>query len=111
VVKRKTSKSRISRGLKTLAQWLRKDRHRALADQHRMLSQKLRGHFAYYGITGNADALKRFRRGAIGLWRKWLSRRNRDGPIAWDRMYRLLQRSPLPPAIVVHVVYRQAAKP
>jgi RNA-directed DNA polymerase len=111
VVKRKTSKSRISRGLKALAQWLRKDRHRALADQHRTLSQKLRGHFAYYGITGNADALRRFRRGAIGLWRKWLSRRNRDGPIAWTKMYRLLARYPLPPAIVVHSVYRQAAKP
>jgi RNA-directed DNA polymerase len=111
VVKRKTSKSRISRGLKALAQWLRKERHRELADQHRTLSQKLRGHFAYYGITGNADALKRFRRGAIGLWRKWLSRRNRDGPIAWDTMYRLLARYPLPPAIVVHSVYRQAAKP
>jgi hypothetical protein len=111
VVKRKTSKGRISRGLKALAQWLRKERHRELADQHRTLSQKLRGHFAYYGITGNADALKRFRRGAIGLWRKWLSRRNRDGPIAWDKMYRLLARYPLPPAIVVHSVYRQAAKP
>ena len=111
VVKRKTSKSRFNRGLKALAQWLRKGRHRELADQHRTPSQKLRGHFAYYGITGNADALKRFRRGAIGLWRKWLSRRNRDGPIAWATMYRLLERFPLPPAIVVHSVYRQAAKP
>jgi group II intron reverse transcriptase/maturase len=111
VVKRKTSKGRINRGLKALAQWLRKERHRALADQHRTLGQKLRGHFAYYGITGNADALKRFRRGAIGLWRKWLSRRNRDGPIAWEKMYRLLARDRLPPAIVVHSVYRPAAKP
>jgi RNA-directed DNA polymerase len=109
VVKRKTSKSRFSRGLTALAQWLRKERHNALADQHQTLSQKLRGHFAYYGITGNADALKRFRRGAIGLWRKWLSRRNRDGPMSWARMYRLLERYPLPPAIVVHSVYRQAA--
>jgi RNA-directed DNA polymerase len=111
VVKRTTSRSRLSRGLTALAQWLRKVRHESLADQHRTLSQKLRGHFAYYGITGNHDALKRFRRGAIGLWRKWLSRRNRDGPIAWDRMYQLLERYPLPPAIVVHSVYRQAAKP
>ena len=111
VVKRKTSKSRLSRGLKALAQGLPKDRHRALADQHRTLSQKRRGHFADSGITGNADAWKRFRRGALGLWRKWLSRRNRDGPIAWDRMYRLLAHSPLPPAIVVHSVYRQAATP
>lgn len=109
VVKRKTSKSRFNRGLKALAQWLRKERHSDLADQHRTLSQKLRGHFAYYGLTGNAKALQRFRRGAIGLWRIWLSRRNRDGPLSWDRMYRLLVRYPLPPAIVVHSVYRPAA--
>jgi RNA-directed DNA polymerase len=111
VVKRTTSKSRLSRGLTALAQWLRKVRHESLADQHRTLSQKLRGHFAYYGITGNGDALKRFRRGAIGLWRKWLGRRHRDGQISWDRMYRLLERYPLPSAIVVHSVYRHAAKP
>jgi len=100
-----------SRGLTALAQWLRKVRHEPLADQHRALSQKLRGHFAYYGITGNADALKRYRRGAIGLWRKWLGRRHRDGQISWDRMYRWRERYALPPAIVVHSVYRQAAKP
>src|SRR5512135_389867 len=72
VVKRKTSKSRFRRGLAAMAQWCRMNRHRALADQHQALSQKLRGHFAYYGITGNADALNRFQRRVIGLWRKWL---------------------------------------
>jgi group II intron reverse transcriptase/maturase len=109
VVKRKTSKSRFNRGLKALAEWLRKERHRPLADQHQTLSQKLRGHFAYYGITGNVAALQRFRLGVIELWRKWLSRRDRDGAISWQRMDRLLERYPLPAAIVVHSVYRQAA--
>jgi RNA-directed DNA polymerase len=110
VVARKTSRSRINRGLKALSQWLRKDRHHDLADQHRTLSQKLRGHFAYYGITGNAQALNQFRRGAIGLWRKWLSRRDRGGSVSWERMYQLLQRYALPPPIVVHSVYRQIAR-
>ena len=87
-----------------------KESTRRDAEQHQTLSQKLRGHFAYYGITGNADALNRFRRGVIGLWRKWLGRRHRDGEVAWERMYRLLERYPLPPAIVVHSVYRRAAK-
>ena len=110
VVKRKTSKSRFSRRLQAVGEWLRKDRHRPIAEQHRTLSQKLRGHFPYYGITGNAEALTRFRRGVIGLWRKWLGRRDRAGEVAWERMYRLLERYPLPPAIVVHSVYRRAAK-
>jgi RNA-directed DNA polymerase len=110
VVKRQTSKSRFRRGLNAIAQWCRAHLHQALADQHSTLSQKLRGHFAYYGITGNAAALNRFRRGVVGLWRKWLSRRHRGGTIAWERMYRLLERYPLPPAVVVHSVYRHAAK-
>ena len=110
VVKRRTSKSRFRRGMKALAQWCRENRHHALAEQHQTLSQKLRGHFAYYGITGNAHALNRFRRGAISLWRKWLGRRHRGGAVPWERMYRLVERYPLPQAIVVHSVYRQSAK-
>jgi hypothetical protein len=109
VVKRQTSKGRFLRGQMALAQWSRENRHGAIADQHRALSQKLRGHFAYYGITGNAAALNRFRRGAIGLWRKWLGRRHRGGEVPWERMYRLLERYALPPAIVVHSVYRRVA--
>jgi hypothetical protein len=111
VVKRKTSKSRFSRRLQALAEWLRKERHRPIAEQHRTLSQKLRGHFEYYGITGNADALQRFRLGAIRLWRKWLSRRHRGKAISWDQMNRLLEHYVLPPALVVHSVYRQIANP
>jgi RNA-directed DNA polymerase len=110
VVKRKTSKTRLRRALLAIAQWCRKHRHRSLVVQQCALSQKLRGHFAYYGITGNAHALTRFRRGVIGLWRKWLGRRDRAGTVAWERMYRLLEQYPLPQAIVVHSVYRHAAK-
>jgi hypothetical protein len=110
VQKRKTSRSRFRRGLTVIADWCRKDRHDALLQQHTTLSQKRRGHFAYDGITGNADAWNRFRRGVIGLGRKWLGRRHRGGEVAWERMDRLRERYPLPPAIVVHSVYRRAAK-
>jgi hypothetical protein len=110
VVKRKTSKSRLRRGLTAIADWCRTNRHAPLPQQHETLSQKLRGHFAYSGITGNAEALQRFRRGVIGLWRKWLGRRHRGGEVSWERMYRLQKRYPLPPAIAVHSVYRHVAK-
>ena len=110
VVKRETSGSRFRRGMTALAQWCRRNRHGEMTDQHRTLSQKLRGHFGYYGITGNAKALTRFHRGAIDLWRKWLGRRDRGRAVTWDQMYRLLGRYPLPPPVVVHSVYRQAAK-
>lgn len=110
VVKRKTSGSRFRRGLHALSQWCRSNRHRSIRDQHRTLSQKLTGHFAYYGITGNSLALNRFRDAATWLWKRWLSRRRRRGSrMTWDRLNRLLKRYPLPPAIAIHSVCRPVA--
>jgi RNA-directed DNA polymerase len=109
VVKQKTADSRFSRGLKSISQWCRSNRHHPMAVQHRTLCQKLRGHFAYYGITGNTVALSRFRWFVTGIWRKWLSRRRRRGTIPWDQYYRLLGRYPLPPPVAIHSVYRSVA--
>jgi len=111
VVKRKTAPSRYTRALRTIARWCRFHRHRPVAEQHHTLCQKLRGHFAYYGITSNAPALGRFRWEVGRIWRKWLSRRRRDGTIPWSRFNRLRDRYPLPRAVVIHSVYRRAANP
>jgi group II intron reverse transcriptase/maturase len=109
VVKRKTARSRLSRGLKSLSQWCRQSRHLPVAAQHQTLCQKLVGHFAYYGITGNSVALSLFRHLATGIWRRWLSRQRRDGTIPWSEFDRLLKRYPLPPPIAIHSVYRRVA--
>jgi RNA-directed DNA polymerase len=111
VVKRKTAQSRLSRALKMIARWCRLNRHQPLEEQHRTLVQKLLGHYAYYGITGNARALQWFREGVVRIWRKWLVRRRRRGFLSWDWFARLLQRFPLPLAAVVHSVYRRVGQP
>ena len=53
IVKRKTAKDRLSRALRGIGHWCRNRRHWKLRDQQAGLSRKLRGHYAYYGITGN----------------------------------------------------------
>jgi len=111
VVKRKTAASRLSRALRSIAQWCRFHRHQPVGEQQQSLGQKLRGHFAYYGITGNSKALQWFRYEVGRCWRKWLNRRNRERSLDWDRFNRLLERYPLPPARVVHSVYARAASP
>jgi group II intron reverse transcriptase/maturase len=111
VVKRKTSRKRLSRALRAINEWCRGNRHKPLAEQQKTLSQKIRGHCAYYGITGNSRALSRFRHWTVRLWRKWLSRRNRERTMTWERFERLLARYPLPQAIAVHSSYRPAANP
>jgi RNA-directed DNA polymerase len=109
VVKRKTSKSRFHRGLQAIADWCRKNRHRPLIAQHQTLGQKLRGHCAYYGITGNSASLGRFRSGLTWLWQHWLSRRGRGKRMTWDRFARFLKRNPLPVPIAIHSVCRPVA--
>ena len=111
IVKRKTAKTRFGRAVKRLAQWCRENRHAPLADQHEALNRKLRGHYAYYGVTGNAHALKRYLRMAERAWRKWLNRRNHRAHMDWARFKRVLQCYPLLPPRVVHSVYPRAAKP
>lgn len=106
VLKRKTAASRFTRALRTITQWCRQHRHEPIAQQHQTLSQKLRGHFAYYGITGNYVMLSRFRYAVTRVWRKWLGRRKRAGPISWSRFAQLLERYPLPASVIVHSVYR-----
>jgi RNA-directed DNA polymerase len=109
VVKRRTSPSRFRRGLQAIAQWCRRNRHQPLSRQHHTLCQKLTGHFAYYGITGNSVALSRFRWVVTRIWRKWLSRRRRKGTIPWAKFVRMLDRYPLPPPIAIHSVCRPVA--
>jgi group II intron reverse transcriptase/maturase len=111
VVKRKTARDRFARALGTIATWCRKHYHSPIAEQCQTLRRKLRGHFAYYGITGNAPALRRFRDAVQRLWFKWLGRRHRHGRGSWSKFNALLQRFPLPPVRVVHSVYRLAANP
>jgi RNA-directed DNA polymerase len=110
VVKRQTAASRLSRALRSIAQWCRSNRHLPVSEQHQTLSQKLRGHFAYYGITGNYSALTWFRLEVVRCWRKWLSRRNRERTLTWDHFNRVLGRFPLPQARVVRSVYAHVAR-
>ena len=105
VVKRKTAKSRFTRTLRRFNEWCRRNRHLPVAEQRAVLNRKLRGHDAYFGITGNAKALGRLRYEVQIRWRKWLSRRSRAGWLNWDQFNRLLRRHPLQPARVVHSVY------
>ena len=101
-VMRKTASKRLSRAVRSIAQWCRESRHDPVSEQHAKLSQKVRGHYAYYGITGNARALAGFLCAVHRAWRKWLDRRNRLRAMTWDRFNRLLERYRLPPPRIVH---------
>jgi RNA-directed DNA polymerase len=106
VVKRRTAAGRLRQAIRRVAQWCRQNRHRPIPEQHQALRQKLHGHFAYYGITGNGEGLRGFRDAVQRAWRKWLSRRSWCGRLSWSAFTQLLRRHPLPAACVVHSVCR-----
>jgi RNA-directed DNA polymerase len=110
-VKRKTASSRVTRTLRALSEWCRKKRHLPIPEQHTTLVQKLRGHYAYYGITGNSAALSRVSHAVARIWQKWLSRRNRECRWTWAVHRKLLERYPLPPPVPIHSVLRHAVNP
>ena len=107
---RQTAKDRFRRAVRSISDWMRVHRHWSLKEQQEMLSRKLRGHMAYYGITGNFRRLAAFRTVVVRLWHKWLAQRSQRG-LTWPRFERLLVAYPLPRAEVVHSVFRRVAKP
>ena len=101
VVKQRTAKDRFNRALRRLREWCRWHRHDALDTQHRALTRKLRGHYAYYGITSNFRRIASFLHHARRTWYVALARRSQRR-LSWRTMLTLLERFPLPAPRIVH---------
>jgi RNA-directed DNA polymerase len=110
MVRQVTAKSRFARAVAAVDDWCRKHRHWSLRDQHRHLSSMMRGHFAYYGVGGNSRRLCWFANQVGRIWRRWLSRRDRQGVVRWARFNELLRRHPLPSVKILHG-YAAASEP
>ncbi len=102
VVKVKTAAGRFRRALGKIREWGWENRHLPLKLQQRELNEKLRGHDAYYGVTGNYRMLSQLRCEVAKLWRKWLLRRNRGNSPNWEKFQAMLRTFPLLPARIVH---------
>lgn len=102
IVKRRTAKDRLSRALRRATEWCRVHRHDPVRMQQRKLGKKLHGHYSYYGISLNFEAISKVFYEVKAIWRKWLSRRSNSGRLSWARMHELLERFPLPRPRIVH---------
>ena len=102
VVMKKTAATRFRRTLRKIREWGLKHRHLPMKEQQHKLNEKLRGHDAYFGITGNFRMLSQLRCEVAKLWRKWLVRRNRGKSPNWEKFQAMLRTFPLLPARIVH---------
>jgi group II intron reverse transcriptase/maturase len=111
VIKLKTAASRFNRAVRSIDLWCRDNRHISIDEQQQKLNEKLRGHYAYYGVTGNSGALSRFLWEVQRCWRKWLCRRSRTLSLNWARFRRVLQWKPLARVCTVRSVLQTRSKP
>ena len=103
-VGRKTVSRRLSAKLKAYKEWLRS--HRTLPTARIMLTtaNKLRGHYAYYGVSGNSRSISTYAYQIERILFKWLGRRGKRGSLNYEKFKLLCQRFPLPgPRIVVNL--------
>ena len=104
---RRTAKDRLRKAVTAVADWCRRNRHMRVKEQAAELSLKVRGHYGYYGITGNLESLKAYYLQVKRAWRGWLDRRSQRRSMPWARFDQLLERYPLPEPKVVRSIYRQ----
>ena len=71
--------------------------------QWKGLCQRMRGHYQFYGITGNIKSLSRYRYEVGRRWWRSLNRRSGHDAKAWNWFNAIiLKRYPLPAERIVH---------
>lgn len=94
-LKRRTSKKKYRAKLSDLKVWLKSQLSTCQRQVWRTLNAKLRGHYQYYGVTDNWDALLVFREEARRLAKRWLNRRSQKTNVNWATYGAYCERHPL----------------
>jgi RNA-directed DNA polymerase len=104
VIKRKTARKRQRRSIKALWKWCKENRHLSLKEQYHKLCQKLSGHYQYYGIRGNYRQLEEVYQQTIRAWRYWLTRRDNQRRMIWDKFKAVMIGFTLPEPRIMHAI-------
>jgi RNA-directed DNA polymerase len=100
-LKRVTSKKKMRAKLKSVKAEMRRRMHHPIPEQGRWLARVLAGHYNYYAVPDNSEALRAFRYRVMRHWRQVLRHRSQKGRITWERTRRLADRW-LPRARILH---------
>lgn len=100
-LRRTTSRKKFRAKLADLKQEIRRRAFRARRTMGPWLRSVVRGHFNYYGVPLNFEALARFRDEVVKLWLRALRRLSQRHRTTWPRMKQLATRW-IPRPRVVH---------
>jgi len=95
-MKRKTMSKRFTAKLVAFKEWLRANRTMPTKQYMMRVAAKLRGHYAYYGVTDNSRSIRSFAYEVTRTLYKWLNRRGKRGCYTWEKFMKLLDLYPLP---------------
>jgi RNA-directed DNA polymerase len=96
-LKRITDSKRVRAKLLAVKSEMARRMHLPIPEQGRWLARVLQGHYNYYAVPDNIEALSAFRNGIIRHWLRSLRRRSQRSRLTWERMGRLADRwLPLP---------------
>jgi group II intron reverse transcriptase/maturase len=105
IIKKKTMGTRVSRFVKSIWQWCRINRHEPLEEQYKELCLKLRGHYQYYAVNHNSQALNDVWHHCRYAWHYWLSKRCSKGLVIWDNFEKVISsKFPLPRPRILHQI-------
>ena len=88
----RTESKRLSAAMNRVTKWCQEHKHQAIAWQARYPNAVLRGHYNYYGVTGNYPSISSFYRHVVRMWHRYLSRRSQRGYIKWDDYWKIIKR-------------------
>jgi group II intron reverse transcriptase/maturase len=91
-LKRITDSKRMRAKLRALKGEIERRRHLPIPEQGHWLASVLRGHYNYYAVPDNIEALRAFRRQVTRHWLRALRRRSQRTTVNWKRMSRLADR-------------------
>ncbi len=105
-VGRVTDRKRFRVKIKEMNQWLKMSRNALPPKQWwPILCAKLRGHFQYYGVSGNYYGINRFYYVTLRLVYKWVNRRSQKKSYDWKSFLDYITRFPLPRPRIFHILY------
>lgn len=103
---RKTSSKKLRAKLAAANLWLKSIRNvTKLTNWWPVFQAKLKGHYNYYGVSGNMRELKAFYQRTKMLAFKWLNRRSQRKSFTWKEFEYFLTWNPLPQPRIHHNLY------
>ena len=91
-LKRTTDSKRMRVKLAALKGEIERRRHLPIPEQGDWLARALQGHYNYYAVPDNIEALRAYRYQTRRHWYKALRRRSQRTTVNWERMSRLADR-------------------